>query len=106
MVIAASSALGSLARFLAPFTVMGRARTRHDASVQLVSLPLNGTFDVERPFGCCIQCLRGSIWITHVGDGRDVVIAAGTSFIGDRCAPMFIQALVPAEFSVASKPAD
>jgi len=61
---------------------------------------MNGTVSIERPQGCRVQCVRGSVWITHVGDGRDVVVEAGTTFIGDRQAPMFIQALAPTEFIV------
>ena len=90
-----------LVRFFAQPLRVHRADTRRAAAVQVVSLPMNGTFDVERAYGCRIHCIRGSIWITHIGDGRDVVVEAGSSFTGDREAPMFIQALVPAEFRVA-----
>lgn len=69
-------------------------------AVQRVSLPGNGTFGLERPFGYRLQCIRGSIWITHSGDGRDIVVEAGSSFIGDRHEPMFIQALGAAELSI------
>lgn len=78
-----------------------RADMRRDAAVQVVSLPMNGTFDVDQPFGCRIECVGGSIWMTHIGDGRDVVVNAGSSFVADRQAPMFIQALAPAEFRVS-----
>jgi len=67
---------------------------------QLVSLPMNGTFSVERPQGCRVECVRGSLWITHIGDDRDVVVEAGSSFIGDRESPMFVQALAPTQFMV------
>lgn len=77
-----------------------RADVRRSAAVHVVSLPMNGTVSVERPQGCRVQCVRGSVWITHIGDGRDVVVEAGTTFIGDRQAPMFIQALAPTEFIV------
>ena len=50
-----------------------RADVRRAAAVQLVSLPMNGTVSVERPHGCRVQCARGSAWITHIGDGRDIV---------------------------------
>ena len=78
-----------------------QASAHRAAAVRVVVLPMNGTFDVERPYGCGIQCVRGSLWITHIGDGRDVVVEAGSSFIGDRDRPMFVQALTPAEFVVA-----
>lgn len=82
-----------------------RADVRRAAAVQVVSLPMNGTFSVERPQGCRVQCVRGSVWITHIGDGRDLVVEAGTTFIGDRGAPMFVQALAPTEFIVTGAPA-
>lgn len=91
--------LQSLACCLARHDRMHRADMRR-AAVQVVSLPMNGTVSIERPQGCRVRCVRGSIWITHIGDGRDVVVGAGTSFIGDREAPMFIQALTPTEFIV------
>ncbi|MDM0116573.1 DUF2917 domain-containing protein [Variovorax sp. J22R133] len=76
------------------------ADDRPTPAVQWVSLPGNGTFDLERPLGCRLQCTRGSIWVTHSGDGRDIVVEAGSSFIGDRKVPMFIQALGAAEFCI------
>ena len=89
-----------LASYLAQHDRKHRADVRRTAAVQLKSLPMNGTLSVERPQGCRIQCVRGSVWITHIGDGRDVVVEAGTTFVGDREAPMFIQALAPTEFIV------
>src|SRR4051812_36276767 len=80
------------------------ADIRRATAVEVVVLPMNGTFDVQRSYGCRIECLRGSIWIPHRGDGRDLVVEAGSSFIGDREAPMFIQALLPAEFRIAMPP--
>ncbi len=90
----------SLASYLTQHDRARRADVRRAAAVQVVSLTRNGTVCVERPQGCCVQCVRGSVWITHIGDGRDVVVEAGTTFIGDREAPMFIQALAPTEFIV------
>lgn len=79
-----------------------RADDRRAGAIQWVSLRGNGTFDLERPWGCRLQCIRGSIWITHAGDGRDVVLEAGSSFVADRKEPMFIQALGAAEFGIDS----
>ena len=101
MDLIAPSIFRSVTRLLAHPHRAHRTDTRRAATVQVVTLPKNGTFDVERPAGCRIECVRGSIWITHLGDGRDVVVEAGSSFIGDRQAPMFIQALAAAQFSVA-----
>ena len=101
MHLTAAMLFPSLARVLAhPHRVL-QAETRSAGAGRVVSLPANGTLDVERPHGCRIECIRGSIWITHIGDGRDVVIEAGSSFTGDREVPMFIQALVPAQLRVA-----
>jgi hypothetical protein len=87
----------SLARFLA---TPPRATLRRFAPAHAVSLPMNGNIDLEQAYGCRIHCVRGSIWITHLGDGRDLVVEAGSSFVGDRETPMWIQALLPAEFTL------
>jgi hypothetical protein len=48
-----------------------------------------------------IACLRGSLWITHDGDPKDVVLEAGQSYRSDRRARMLIQALEDAYVRVA-----
>jgi hypothetical protein len=100
MDIPVPSIFQSLASYLSRHDRTHRADVRRAAAVQVVSLPMNGTVSVERPQACRGQCVRGSVWITHIGDGRDVVVEAGTTFVGDRDAPMFIQALAPTEFIV------
>jgi len=97
MDLTVSGIFQSLPRFLATPRL---ATDRRFAPAQVVSLPMNGSIDVERALGCRIHCVRGSIWITHLGDGRDAVVEAGSSFVGDRETPMWIQALLPAEFTL------
>ena len=102
MNVSAPALFQSLTRFLAMSHPGERANVQRSAkTAQVVLLPMNGTFDVEQPYRRQIQCLRGSIWITQIGDARDVVVTAGSSYIAERRAPIFIQALVPAEFEVA-----
>lgn len=37
-----------------------------------------------------VECLSGSLWITHDGDVRDIVISAGESHASDRPGPMLV----------------
>ena len=100
MDLVARGTLRSLTCFPAP-SHRGYGVTRPvDVAPGVVSLPMNGTFDVEQASGRRIRCVRGSLWITHWGDGRDLVLGPGSSFVGDRETPMFIQALTPAEFTI------
>jgi hypothetical protein len=53
---------------------------------------------VPRPMHREIECLRGSLWITHDGDPRDVILEKGEVYRPDRDARMLVQALAEAEF--------
>ena len=35
------------------------------------------TLDLPEPMGCEVECLKGSVWITHVGDSIDLILEAG-----------------------------
>ena len=44
---------------------------------------------------CCrlVRCTAGSVWITHDGDPKDVVLAPGESYSAPRPAAMLVHAL-------------
>jgi Protein of unknown function (DUF2917) len=48
------------------------------------------TLVVGHPLGATVTCGSGSLWITHDGDVRDVVISAGESHTCDRASRMLV----------------
>jgi len=54
----------------------------------------------SRVFECAdhnvrLRCARGSLWITHDGDPKDVILGAQDSYRAEREAPMHVFALQP-----------
>lgn len=48
------------------------------------------TLVVAQPLGATVTCGSGSLWITHDGDVRDVVISAGERHTCDRASRMLV----------------
>jgi hypothetical protein len=69
-----------------PPQIPARAR-RHVAMTKAAILT------VERPLGASVSCLRGSLWITHDGEPKDIVLEAGASYESDRATRMLVYAL-------------
>jgi hypothetical protein len=42
-----------------------------------------------------VRCARGSVWITHDGDPKDVILVGGEEYRTERSDPMHLYALVP-----------
>lgn len=59
-------------------------------------LPKDSTVVIEHPFGREIGCLRGTLWITHDGDNKDIVLEAGGLYTADRDARMLVHAMADA----------
>ena len=74
-------------------------KTAADSGVR--NLQKGAILAVSRPLHQDIACLRGSLWITHDGDPKDIILEAGQSYRSDRCARMLIQALDEADIQVA-----
>jgi hypothetical protein len=51
--------------------------------------------------GARITCERGCVWLTHDGDVRDIVLAAGDSHVVDRDSRLIVFALEPARVRLA-----
>jgi hypothetical protein len=51
------------------------------------------TFAVGRPLGMAIECLHGTLWITHDGDPKDIVLVHGQRHTATRASTMLIHAL-------------
>ena len=67
-----------------------------------VRLARDGVIGIEDGRGLRVGVSTGSVWLTQQGDGRDVVLRAGESFVIDRRGRTVVQALAPAEFSLAA----
>lgn len=59
---------------------------------------------LARPQGRLVRCDRGCIWLTHDGDPRDIVLAAGEAHRCDRDAPLIVHALDDARVYVEPPP--
>jgi len=42
-----------------------------------------------------VRCARGSVWITHDGDPKDVILAGGETYRAQRTDALHLFALVP-----------
>ena len=49
-----------------------------------------------------IVCQSGSLWVTQYGDRRDILLAAGESFVLDRDGPALVQALQQTTLSIVA----
>ncbi|MGD9954328.1 MAG: DUF2917 domain-containing protein [Burkholderiales bacterium] len=73
-----------------------------------VRLARDGLLSIDDGRGLRLRVAAGSIWLTQQGDGRDVVLRDGASFVIDRGGRTVVQALDPAELRLdpagASRP--
>ena len=76
-------------RFPAP-TFLRPARPAH-------TLPNKSILDLGNAQGLTLTCMKGSIWLTHDGDPKDVVLEAGQSHAVTRSARLIAQGLEDAE---------
>lgn len=51
--------------------------------------------------GNALVCHSGTVWLTQVGDQRDIILGAGESFVLDRKGPTLVQALEQSAVSFA-----
>jgi len=47
-----------------------------------------------------LRCARGSVWITHDGDPKDVILAGGETYRAARTDPLHLFALVPSVLEI------
>jgi hypothetical protein len=64
---------------------------RRAASVR--ELPRHITLRIERPGGMFVECLSGTVWITHDGQPKDLVLEAGEHYQVRSDAVMLVHAM-------------
>jgi hypothetical protein len=65
------------------------------------SIDKGATLVVERPEGMTITCTHGSLWITHDGDAKDLMLAAGDRYTSERTGRMLVYGLESSAAHVA-----
>jgi hypothetical protein len=74
------------------------ARSAVDPLQHLRTLAGGQMLRVDAPLGHEIVCVQGSLWITHDGDPKDIIVDAGQRYVADRHAPLVVYALDKARF--------
>jgi hypothetical protein len=59
------------------------------------------TLVAAHPRGLCLQCLAGSLWITHDGDCKDLILESGETYQPAHDRRMLVYALAPASVLMA-----
>ena len=67
-----------------------------------LSLAHQAMFSVSDASGVQISCREGSLWVTLDDDPRDVVLAAGESFVTTQHRRALIYAMEPSSLSLAT----
>jgi hypothetical protein len=106
--------LNPAARLANPLTWLLRRGNAQPARPQRTAEPADAvqalsrgrTLRVAQPLGTEIYCVQGSLWITHDGDPKDIVIEAGRSYVADRHAPLVVCALDSARLLVQPEATD
>jgi Protein of unknown function (DUF2917) len=63
-----------------PKTLANSAHSRvtlKPANCDTQRLQRGSSLDLPEPMGCEVECLNGSVWITHVGDSKDLILETG-----------------------------
>lgn len=71
-------------------------------TIDPITLPPRGVHRIERAKGLRVTCVRGTVWITQEADRRDLILAAGQSFVLDRPGVAVAFAFNGATITVAS----
>jgi hypothetical protein len=58
-----------------------------------MSIDKGATLVVERALGANVTCVSGSLWITHDGGIKDILIEAGDTYLSDRSSRMLVHGL-------------
>jgi len=61
------------------------------------SLHKTATLVVRNPMGVTVECIRGSLWLTHDGDCKDIILEAGQRYSSATRARLLVHALDTAQ---------
>ena len=73
---------------------------QHQWTRTTVRLARDGLLGIEDGRGLRLRVASGAVWLTQPGDGRDVVLREGESFVIDRPGRTVVQALDPSELAL------
>lgn len=59
----------------------------------LHQLPKNATLVISQPARTEVICLEGTLWITHDGCSKDIVLETGERYVASSAARMLVHAL-------------
>jgi hypothetical protein len=99
----------ALASHLAPidstarFIVSMIPRRKRSPAEPVSTLQRGGMARILRPRGCLVECVRGTLWITHDDYPEDVIIDAGDVYLAQRDTRMLVycmHGIETAEFRV------
>jgi hypothetical protein len=68
--------------------------------IRPISLKARGVHRIANGRGLRITCFKGPVWVTQQGDERDIILAAGQSFVLDRKGAALVYALKDAAIHV------
>lgn len=69
-----------------------RGRAATTVTTRDIALPTGQLQSFVHVRGSCVECLEGSVWLTHSGDCRDVILQAGQRHSVDRNTKFFVSA--------------
>lgn len=65
-------------------------------------LQRHATLVVRDPLGRQLRCDSGVLWVTHDGDPKDIVLAAGENYRAERGSRMLVHALLESQVTLSS----
>lgn len=92
----------SLRSLLSQFLPAQPSRAAMRGTANLRQLDRHASLPLTQPLGLTVRCISGSVWLTHDGDSRDIVLRAGQSHTCDRAARLLVHALEPAAVAYAA----
>ena len=65
------------------------------------ALHKNATLVMRHPMSVTVQCVQGSLWLTHDGDCKDIILAPGEWYCSAKPQRLLVHALQPSQVRLA-----